>query len=177
MSKVNISEIGQLDVISGQLNVTTAGAGEINRVQIPPSKPPGNRFFILESASLLISDDNGNGTISDPFARNTGATALPVGFIVGEAQPQNPNGLFGVAPPVWALQSLGAGVSFQQVFRQQGAGASLSMFVLISTRRIIIPAGYVFGVYIVDPGDATQHVVAATLIAQGRWFSLDCECP
>lgn len=176
MSRADISRIGQLDIITGQIQVTTQGNGEINRVQVPPSKPPNNRFFIVESAALFIEDDNAGLKITTPFPANFGLGASALGFIVANSQPQAPNALFSNNPPTWGFASLGPAVLFQLIASAAGSGVALSIFALISTRKIFVPAGYVFGLYLVDPGDHIVHQVSATLTVQGRWFTLDdCE--
>jgi hypothetical protein len=179
-NRVSIAEIGDLDILVGQIAVNTVGAGEISRVQIPSSIPGRNRFFIVESAILYVTDNNVGGTNSSmwPFLLEPAPQADGLGLILPVTSTPVPV-LTAIAPAplAFTINSLGPGVIFRRTGVNAGAGSSLSIWTMDSARRVIVPQGFIFAAHIQDPGDAAAHAVVATLMAQVRWFDLDeCKC-
>lgn len=175
-----ISELGQLDQLTGQLSFHTAGTGGpglTQRVSIPQTLPGAGRVFIVESAALFITDDNANGTLAVPYPDDA-ITQSELWIVPASAQ-ANADTLdsAGGSPPSFNIAQLGPAVIIQRMRNNAGAGTSLSQWVLDSQRNIFVPPGYALAAFIQSPQDGTPHDITATLIAQVRWFNTqECAC-
>jgi len=178
----DISRIGQIDFQTGQVQLAIAtGTGQISgAVQVPQTLPGTNRFFLLETA-LLILEDTTTGTNSQGWPLQGASTpdvSAALGVIVpASATPTAPPIGGGVITPP-PNQQLGPAVPFVlRLSLAESATIAVQYYDLVTDRKVIIPAGYVFRVYISTPADAAAHAINATLLTQGRWFNPeDCEC-
>lgn len=173
----DISRIGQIDLLVGQAQFNTTGAGELNSVQVPATLPGKNRFFLVETATLIVEDINVVPSQSFPYPTTGFTTAqIALAFIVAAGvQPGSQNTLFAITSP--SPSQCGPSVDFPWRGAMNNNQGFSSIYTMQTSRKVIIPQGQALRIYIQDPGDGSAHAVTATLLVQGRWFdAVECEC-
>jgi len=176
----NIARIGQLDFQTGNVQLAVAiGAGQIpGAVQVPQTLPGTNRFLLIETATLILEDDTA-GTNSQAWPLQ-GATTVDLSAALGFIVPASTNpqvaaiggGVF--APP--SVQQLGPAIPFVLRLSLALPGiVNVQYYDMVTSRKVVIPAGYCLRVYPSVPPDGVAHALNVTLLTQGRWFEQE-EC-
>jgi hypothetical protein len=162
-------EFSDPDFIVGQTSFVGTGTGVVQACFIP--LPSILRSFIIEMLSVLLTDNNVNGSIAAILHETAGNPLL---FVTPVSAPTNPAALASFPPPAFNQPSMGPAAQLVKQYTNSGAGTSLAHYTLESPRnRIYVPTGYQGRVYVKEPADATPHTIAVTLLAQIRWL---CAC-
>jgi hypothetical protein len=165
-----LSNPKNLSFLQNSLNYTTPGDGQVRLISIPQQGISG--VYEIINSALYITDDNGNGTIASVFP-STGAGDA-IGLVMPNSTPtvlsaiqaiEIPSGVGGSALG-WNMNLLGSGVPMEEILALAGVGTSRSIWLMNQDRKIYVPQGYVFGLWIQDAGDATLHTITVNLVAE-----------
>lgn len=166
---------GAYDSITAQGTFAVAGNGSMNFVGIPQQQAAGSRAFKVLTAALFIFSDNSNGTLDAPYPTPSPATEGVLFVIPSSVNPVGTLSGVGLVNP-FPLASLGTGVTMREISQNASAGNNQSLWIMDSTRDVIVPFGYKFGVWVRDSNDGTPHNLTITLICQIQWLEPDCGC-